>query len=385
MISNKANKAMINEVLEDFARTGIDELKESLEKLFNQLMIAEREDYIGASPYERTPDRKTYSNGFKDKKLLTRSGELNLRVPQVRDGDFYPTCMEKGEKVERALRVALAEAYVQGVSTRRMKALTEELCGKEISSTQVSRCAQVLDEEISKFKNRPLGSYCYLYLDAQYEKVRCEGAVRSLSVLKAVGVTQDGVREVLGISCSLSEAEVHWREFLEGLIKRGMKGMRLVISDDHAGLKAALKAVLPSVLWQRCLFHLAQNAGSHVPSVAMRKDASSAVREIYQALDRDEAMARMKKVIEKYEKRAPKFCEWLEENFIEGLTFFSFPKDHWKKIRTNNLLERMNQEQKRRTKSVRLFPSIESCERLATAIAMRIHEEWGAGPKYMTF
>jgi putative transposase len=383
MISNKTNKAMIQEVLEDFARNGIAELKDSLEKLFNQLMIAEREDYIGASPYERTSDRKTYSNGFKDKKLLTRSGELNLRVPQVREGDFYPSCLQKGEKVEQALRLALAEAYVQGVSTRKMKALTEELCGKEISSTQVSRCAQVLDEEINKFRNRSLGSYFYLYLDAQYERVRYEGTVRSLSVLKAVGVTKDGIREVLGISCSLSEAEVHWRDFLEGLIKRGMMGLKLVISDDHMGLRSALKATLPSVAWQRCLFHLAQNAGAHVPSVAMKKEACAAVREIYQALDRDEATMRMKKVIERYQERAQKFCEWLEEHFVEGLTFFSFPKEHWKKIRTNNLLERMNQEQKRRTRNVRLFPSIESCERLVTAIAMRIHEEWSTQSKYM--
>lgn len=382
MISNKNNTGMIHEILEDFAKTGINELKNSLEKLFNQLMLAEREEYIGASPYERTPDRKAYSNGFKNKKLLTRSGELHLQVPQVREGDFYPSCLEKGEKVEQALKVALAEAYVQGVSTRRMKELTEELCGKEISSSQVSRFAKVLDEEVSKFKERPLGSYCYLFLDAQYEKVRYEGAVRSLAVLKAVGITNDGIREVLGISCSLSEAEVHWREFLNGLIKRGMNGLQLIISDDHIGLRSALQATLPSIKWQRCLFHLAQNAGAHVPAAHMRKEASAAVREIYEALDRDEAERRMRKVIERYESKASKFCEWLEENFIEGLTFFDFPKEHWKKIRTNNLLERMNQEQRRRTRTVRLFPSIKSCERLVITIAMRIHEEWSTGKRY---
>lgn len=383
MISNKSNKAMIQEILEDFAITGVTELKNSLEKLFNQLMLAEREDHIGAGPYERTPERKTHANGFKDKKLLTRTGELNLRVPQVREGDFYPSCLEKGEKVEQALKVALAEAYVQGVSTRRMRDLTEELCGKEISSSQVSRFARILDEEVIKFKERPLGSYCYLYLDAQYEKVRYEGAVRSLAVLKAVGVTDAGVREVLGISCSLSEAEVHWREFLSGLIRRGMSGLKLVISDDHSGLRNALLAILPSVKWQRCLFHLAQNAGAHVPSTGMRKEASAAVREIYQALDRDEAEGRMRKVVERYQSKASKFCEWLEEHFVEGLTFFAFSKEHWKKIRTNNLLERMNQEQKRRTRTVRLFPSVESCERLVITIAMRIHEEWSTSKRYL--
>jgi len=384
MISNKTNKAMIHEVLEAFAQNGIVELKDSLEKLFNQLMLAEREDFIGAAPYERTPERKAYSNGFKDKKLLTRTGELDLKVPQVREGNFYPSCLEKGEKVEQALKLVLAEAYVQGVSTRKMKELTEQLCGKEISSAQVSRFAQVLDEEVDKFKHRPLGCYQYLYLDAQYEKVRYEGSVRSLAVLKAVGVTEEGVREVLGISCSLSEAEVHWREFLSGLIKRGMSGLKLVISDDHKGLRCALRAILPSVRWQRCLFHLAQNAGAHVPSASMRQEASAAVREIYQALDRDEAERRMQKVIERYKGKATKFCDWLEEHFVEGLTFFDFPKEHWKKIRTNNLLERMNQEQRRRTRVVRLFPSVESCERLVITIAMRIHEEWGVSKRYMT-
>jgi len=383
MISNKSNRAMINEILEGFAKEGIAELKSSLERLFNELMIAERESHIGASPYERSSERKGYSNGFKDKKLLTRYGELNLNVPQVRDSDFYPSCLEKGERVEQALKLVLAEAYVQGVSTRRMRKLTEELCGKEISSTQVSRLAAVLDEEVTKFKSRPLDSYCYVYFDAQYEKIRDEGSVRSLAVLKAVGVKEDGAREVLGVSCSLSEAEVHWREFIERLNNRGMKGVKLIISDDHPGLRAALKSTLPSIPWQRCLFHLAQNAGSHVPSAHMREEASAAVREIYEAIDREEAEVRMRKVVERYQSKATKFCDWLEEHFVDGLTFFLFPKEHWKKIRTNNLLERMNQEQRRRTRVARLFPSIESCERLVISIAIRIHEEWSTGRRYM--
>ncbi|MCB1118569.1 MAG: IS256 family transposase [Chlamydiia bacterium] len=344
-------------------------------------ILAEREDHIGAAPYERTNNRKAYSNGFKDRKLLTNSGELNLKVPQVREGDFYPSCLEKGEKIEQALQLALAEAYIQGVSTRRMKEITEKLCGKEISSTQVSRFAKVFDEEVDKFKNRPLGKYVYLYLDAQYEKVHYEGSVRSLAVLKAVAVNEIGTREVLGVSCSLSEAEVHWREFLENLQKRGMCGISLVISDDHAGLRKALQAVMPSVKWQRCLFHLAQNAGAQMPAAHMKKAASAAVREIYQAWDKDEAIERMKKVIERYADKAGKFCDWLEENFVEGLTFFDFPKDHWRKIRTNNLLERLNQEQKRRTRIIRLFPSISSCERVVVTIAMKMNEEWCSADK----
>ena len=224
MISNKSNKYLINEVLEDFARNGIKELRESLERMFNELMLSEREEAVGAAPYERTLDRKGHCNGFKNKNLLTRTGELQLKVPQVRGMEFYPCCLEKGERVEQAIKLTLAEAYLQGVSTRKMKALTEELCGKEISSTQVSRLTKVLDEEVQKFKTRKLGKCRYLFLDAQYEKVRYEGSVRSLAILKAVGINGEGIREVLGVSCDLSEAEVHWRTFLEDLTCRGLCG-----------------------------------------------------------------------------------------------------------------------------------------------------------------
>lgn len=385
MISNKTNQYMIQEVLEEFATHGISELKKSLERLFNQLMLAERESFVEAGPHERTEQRKGYCNGFKNKKLLTRSGELKLNIPQVREGGFYPSCLNKGEKVEQALKLALAEAYVQGVSTRKMKLLTEELCGKELSSTQVSRFAKLLDDEVEKFKRRPLGEYEYVYLDAQYEKVRYEGTVRSLAVLKAVGINKEGYREILGVSCSLSEAEVHWRAFLENLIKRGMRGLKLVISDDHAGLRAALRATLPSVQWQRCLFHLAQNASSYAPSANMRGDLCQAVKEIYQAADMEEAKSRLKRTVEKYKEKAERFCDWLEEHFIEGLAFFQYPKEHWKKIRTVNVVERLNQEQKRRTRVARLFPSVESCERLVVTIAMRIHEEWATDKRYLKY
>lgn len=384
MISNKANKHLINEVLEEFARNGIRELRESLERMLNELMISEREEAVGAAPYERTLDRKGYCNGFKDKKLLTRTGELKLKVPQARGVDFYPSCLEKGERVEQAIKLTLAEAYLQGVSTRKMKTLTEELCGREISSTQVSRLAKILDEEVQKFKTRKLGRYRYVFLDAQYEKVRYEGCVRSLAVLKAVGINEEGIREVLGISCGLSEAEVHWRTFLEDLTSRGLCGIKLVTSDDHAGLRRALQAVLPSVKWQRCLFHLAQNGMAYAPNKEVKKEIARAVRDIYQAMDKKEAMERLKRTAHHFKDKAEKFCDWLEENLIEGLTFFDFPESHWKRIRTVNVVERINQEQKRRTKAVRLFPNIESCERLVVTIAIRIHEEWGVGSRYLT-
>lgn len=384
MISNKSNSDLITEVLESFMNNGINGLKESLERLFNQLMLAEREQFVNAAPYERTSERKSYCNGFKNKKLLTKNGELELFVPQVREGDFYPSCLEKGERTEQALKLVFAEAYIQGVGTRKMKQIAEELCGKGISSTQVSRFSKLLDEEIAKFKNRPLGYVEYLYLDAQYEKIRHDGSVRSLAILKAVGINSEGRREILGISCSLSEAEIHWRDFIESLQKRGLTGIKLAISDDHSGLRAALKATLPSIPWQRCLFHLAQNAGSYAPNLQMRGEICQAVKEIYQASDRVEAEARMNKTIEQYRVKASRFCNWLEESFIEGLTFYNYPKGHWKKIRTVNVLERINQEQKKRTRVARLFPNIESCERLVIRIAMDIHEDWMSGKKYLT-
>jgi len=383
MISDKSNKYFINEVLENFANNNVSQLKESLERLLNQLMFAEREDAIGASPYERTPDRKGYCNGFKNKKLLTRSGELNLSVPQTRNMDFYPSCLEKGSRVERALKLTLAEAYVQGVSTRKMTALTQELCGKEISSTQVSRFSEVLDDEVKKFKERPLKRYKYLFLDAEYEKVRQDGTVQSLAVLKAVGVNEEGQREVLDISCSLSEAEVHWRAFLEGLLKRGFSGLELVISDAHKGLRAALKAIFPSVKWQRCIFHLAQNAGSYANNKNMKFEICKATKEIYMSLNKDEAKERLRLCVERFKTKASKFCDWLEEHFIEGLTFFDFPKEHWKKIRTVNIVERINQEQKRRTRVIRIFPNIKSCERIVVMVALGIHERWITDKKYL--
>lgn len=383
MISGEKNKALIEETLQNLI-LGSEELPATIAKLLNLLMLAEREATLGAGPYERSDHRTGFANGFKERKYLSRVGELDLKIPQTRDVAFYPSCLEKGERTERALMLALAEAYVQGVSTRKVKGIVEELCGTTLSSTTVSNYAKVLDEEVEKFKNRRLGEYLYLYLDAQYEKVRHEGCVRSLAILKAVGVTREGRREVLGISCSLSEAEVHWREFLLRLQERGLHGVTLIISDAHAGLKAAKNAVMPAVKWQRCLFHLAQNATHQSPSKALQKELQQGVREIYQAINRNEAETRMNYLIEMYKDKASKFCKWLEENFVEGLTFYDYPKEHWRKIRTVNLLERMNREQKRRTRVAGLFPSIASCERLVISIGIRIHEEWATGKRYLT-
>lgn len=236
MISNKLLNPRILEALHTLTSNGLDDLAPILEKLLNELMLIERERAIGAGRYERSEDRKGYCNGFKDKRLVTRSGPLDLKVPQTRGIAFYPECLERGERCERALKLSIAEMYFSGVSTRRVKQITKELCDFELSSTQVSRLAALLDEELEKFRKRSLEEMTVVYLDAHYEKVRYEGHVRDLAILKAVGVNRDGKREILGVSASLSKAEVHWRRFIEDMLSRGLKGVKLIVSDDHRGL-----------------------------------------------------------------------------------------------------------------------------------------------------
>ncbi len=385
MISNNNITPLAIEALNDLVQHGLVDIRAAMEKLFNALMTIERECVLQAKPYERSEFRQGYANGFKDKTLHTRCGDLHLKVPQTRDVPFYPSCLEKGERMERALKVTLAEMYVQGVSTDRVKKVTEELCGTEFSSMQVSRMAAVLDEEVTKFKQRPLGEMPYVYLDAHYEKIRHGGHVINAAVLKAVGVSSEGYKQILDISVSLSEAEVHWREFLEGMQRRGLSGLTLIISDDHPGLKAALRSVLPTVPWQRCLFHLAQNAQHYAPNQAMRQEVAQSVRDIHTATSRAEADANLKRVISEYKNKAPRFIQWLEGNMSEGFAFYSFPRTHWKMIRTVNVVERLNQEIKRRTKVARLFPHEASCERLVASIAIGLNEDWVSDKRHIRF
>ena len=313
------------ELLKD---NGFDALAEAVTVLMNTAMVAERSEYLGARPYERTEERRGYANGFKAKTVKTRLGELPLRVPQTRDCEFYPQSLEKGLRSELALLLSIAEMYVQGVSTRRVKRIVEELCGMDVSSTQVSRAAAELDELLSAWRERELGQYRYLILDAQYEKVRQGGQVLDAAVLIACGVDADGRRDVLGCSVSLSEAEVHWRTFLSELKDRGLYGMELIVSDAHEGLQAARRAVFPSVPWQRCQFHLQQNAGQYVPTVAQRGPVAADIRAIFNAPDRDEAQRLVERFVARYRKTAPKLASWAEEALPEGFTLFSLPPSH---------------------------------------------------------
>ena len=383
MISDQLKNTLVDQIIKGLIGEGTEGLKPVLELLLNAAMKIERENFLGASSHERTDERQGYANGYKPKGLQTRLGSLELSVPQVRGLGFYPQSLEKGCRSEKALKLAIAEMYLTGVSTRRVQNITEKLCGYEVSSTQVSRVTQELDGQFEQFRNRPIGEVCYLLIDAIYLKVRHNGSVIDMAVLLGYGITSGGKREILGASVSLSEAEVHWREFFKNLQSRGMTGLRLIVSDDHAGMKSARMAVFPSVPWQRCQFHLAQNAQSYVPKKSMRLEVAEVMREIFNSPTLEMAREMMRRAVEKYQKKAPEFVKWLEENIEEGLTIYQFPKEHRKKIRTSNGMERVNREIKRRTRVAVLFPNKESALRLVTGVIIEIHEEWITGRQYL--
>lgn len=373
-----------DDAMELLIENGFDGMADVLRILLNEAMKIEREDVLAAGAYQRTPDRKGYANGFKPKTVDTRMGRMTVEVPQVRgDVEFYPSALEKGCRSERALKIAIAEMYVKGISTRRVTGVLEKMCGLNISSTQVSRATEILDEELGKWRNRTLGEYPYLILDAHYEKVRTNGSVQSCAVFTAIGVNADGKREILGVSVSLSEAEVHWRNFLKSLLDRGLHGVRLISSDAHSGLQAARQSLFNGVAWQRCQFHLQCNAQAYVPKKTMQKQVSNDIADIFAAPSGELAQVRLKYNVEKYAESAPKLSQWMEENLPEGLTVFELPAKHRKRMRTTNPLERLHEEINRRTRVARLFPNEASLLRLVSAIEMEISEDWVAGKRYL--
>lgn len=383
MTCETENSAM-GAVAEILAAQGFDGLASALQVLLNEIMLLEREQYLGAARYERSEARRGHANGFKPKTVRTRVGELELSVPQTRDGQFYPSALDKGLRCERALKLALAEMYVQGVSTRKTAKITEELCGLNLSSMQVSRAAQAFDEELERWRTRPLGAYPYLFIDARYEKVRHGGAVIDCAVLVAMGVDATGKRDLLGCSVSLSEAEAHWRTFLQKLCTRGLHGVRLIVSDAHEGLKAARQAVFPGIPWQRCQFHLQQNAQAYVPRQEMKAEVAADIRAIFNAPNEPEARRLLDALSGRYSKSAPRIAAWAEQNIPEGLTVMQFAPAHQRRLRTSNPLERVNRELDRRTRVASLFPNEKSCERLVSALLMELAEEWQTGKVYLT-
>jgi transposase-like protein len=316
--------------------------------------------------------------------MQTRLGDIQFAVPQVRTGDFYPHALEKGLRSERALTMALAEMYVQGTSTRKVNAIVETLCGSQVSSSLVSKATAELDPLLEAWRNRPLGEVVYLFLDARYEKVRVDGHVVDVAVLIAQAIDPDGKRRLLGVMIGQGEAETYWRAFLQSLIQRGLCGMRLITSDNHAGLRQARKAVFGGIPWQRCQYHLQQNATSYVPRKEMLAEVAADIRRIFNAPDLSTAEAYLKQMVQKYALNASRLADWMENNIPEGLTVFAFPETHRRKIRTNNSLERLNREIGRRTDVVGIFPNENACLRLVSALLMERDEAWQTGRIYLS-
>jgi putative transposase len=367
-MTRQADATALDQIVELVATHGSEAMAAAFASLLEIGMKLEREQVLGAKLHERSETRCGYANGYKPKTLETRAGRVTVQVPKARDVEFYPASLEKGIRSERALKLAIAEMYVKGVSTRKVAAVIEQLCGFDVSSTQVSRAAAELDEELEAWRTRPIGTMTYLILDARYEKVRHGGSVVDCAILTAIGVTPGGQRTILGTSCKLSEAEVHWRSFLQSLVDRGLHGVQMITSDAHEGLKEARKAVFPGVRWHRCQFHLAQNAMAYVPKVSQRKAVGAELRTIFNAADREEAERRLRLMVERHAKTAPKLARWLEDNIPEGLTVFDLPAAHRRRLRMTNSLERINQEVKRRTRVAALFPKEASALRLVSAV-----------------
>jgi transposase-like protein len=369
--------------MELLIENGFNGIADAVSILMNTAMKIEWSRYLKAEPYERTEQRQSYANGYKAKMVKTRVGTVDLAVPQTRDCEFYPQSLERGLRSERALKVALAEMYVQGVSTRKVAKITQELCGFEINSSEVSRASKSLDDQLKTWRDRPLGQFAYVYMDARYEKVRHNGVIIDCAVLLAIGISPSGHREVLGVSVKLSEQEVHWRDFMSSLKDRGLYGVKLFISDAHGGLKAARKAIFPTVPWQRCQFHLQQNAQSYVPKRSMKQEVAGRIRAIFTAPDNQEALRLLDIFLADYKDSAPELVAWAEEALPEGMVVFNMPEKHWKRLRTDNMLERLNKEILRRTRVATLFPNTASCLRLISAVVMETSEDWLTGKAYL--
>lgn len=384
-MTHEIESTTMDRILQPLIDNGFDGIGDVVQALLNSAMLIEREKALGAGAYERSDSRDGYANGFKPRSLKTRVGKLELSVPQVRGASepFYPSVLERGQRNERALLLSLTEMYVQGVSTRKVSKIVERMCGFEVSSEQVSRACAEMDTALDKWRKRPIGCVKALIFDAFYENVRVDGAVVSCAVLVAIGILENGCRSVLGVSVSLSEAEVHWRQFIQGLKERGMHGVEFIVSDDHSGLKAALRSTLSGVAWQRCQFHLQQNAQSYVTKKDMKSDVAADIRDIFNAPSLKEAQRLLNLTVEKYAKTQSNLSAWMEENLPEGFTVFKLPPKARKRLRTSNAAENLHRQIRRRTKVAGLFPNENSLLRLVSAILSEISDEWETGKVYL--
>jgi len=360
-----------------------DLFKEMLKESIQQYLEAEMDEVLGAEKWQRNEGRRGYRSGYYTRSLVTRVGKIELRVPQDRLGRFSTEVFERYQRSEKALFLSLAEMYVQGVSTRKVKKITEQLCGQSFSASTVSRLNKQLDKSLKRFAERPLEEdYPYLILDAKYEKVRENSVVRSRAVLVAIGINWDGRRCVLAVDLANRESTSSWRDFLLRLKNRGLHGVEFVVSDNHAGLKKAIVEVLPNSSWQRCYVHFLRNALDYLPRKA-DDDCLKELRWMYDRRSLEEARKDLAAWLSKWQTTYPKLCDWVEESIEETFTFYKLPIQHHKHMKSTNMLERQNEEIKRRTYVIRIFPNAESCLRLVRALAVELHENWIEATRYL--
>jgi putative transposase len=360
-----------------------DFLQPAVQEAVQAILELEMEECLQAGKHERSDQRLGYRSGYYRRRLITRVGTMVLRVPQDRAGHFSTQVFEQYQRSEKALVAALAQMYVQGVSTRKVAAITEELCGHEFSASSISAITARLDAQLEEFSRRPLAEgFPYVVVDARYERVREGGVIVSRAILIALGIDWEGRRQVLAVDYANRESQSSWREFLLGLKARGLHNVQLVVSDDHPGLKAAIREVLPGVWWQRCYVHFLRNALDYLPRKA-DDDCLQELRWMYERRNVEEARRDLKQWLEKWSGKYPKLCAWVETNIEETWTFYRLPLAHHKHLKSTNLLERFNQEIKRRTLVVRIFPDEASCLRLVRAVAAEQHEEWMEGSRYL--
>jgi transposase-like protein len=360
-----------------------DFLRPLVQAVVQEVLEAEMTEALGAEKSERTSQRAGYRSGYYSRKLVTRVGTLELRVPQDRQGRFSTVVFEQYQRSEKALVAALAQMYVQGVSTRKVKTITEELCGHEFSASSISAITGKLDAELEQFARRRLEeAFPYLILDARYEKVREDGVITTRAILVALGIDWEGRRQVLAVEWANRESATSWKELLLQLKERGLHGVQFCVSDDHPGLKRAIGEVLPEALWQRCYVHFLRNALDHLPRKA-DDDCLTELRWLYDRHDVNEARADLQKWLSKWGGKYPRLCAWVEANIEETWTFYRLPRQHHKHLKSTNMLERLNQELKRRTLVVRIFPNEASCIRLIRALAAEVHEDWLEEHRYL--
>ena len=381
MTTSKSNTVSLS--AKEWVSGDRDLMKTLMKEALQEVLEGEMTEFLGAAPSERSETRSGYRAGYYHRGLVTRIGKLELRVPRDRSGEFSTALFERYARSEKALVAALAEMYVQGVSTRKVKAITEELCGHSFSASAISAINKSLDEALERFASRQLEeAYPYVILDARYEKVLEDGLIRSMAVQIAIGINWEGQRQVLAVETANRESQSSWKDFLLRLKERGLTGVEFVVSDDHAGLKKAISEVLCEAAWQRCYVHFLRNALDYLPRKA-DDDCLQELRWIYDRRDLQEANRDLAAWITKWQGKYPKLVDWVESNIGETLSFYRLPRAHHKHLKSTNMLERLNEEIKRRTRVVRIFPNTESCLRLIRALCVETHETWLEDNRYL--